>query len=284
LPVPVLINGEPGHCLDPLDRGVAYGDGLFETIAVGNASPLLWDYHMQRLGEGAMRLAIPLPDPELLHREAMQLIDAQPHGVLKIQITRGIAQQRGYAPPATPSPTRIHQFHPASAAYPLEPLKPVKLRLCSTPLGISPALAGIKHLNRLEQVLARAEWRDPQIFEGLMADPRGYIVEGTMSNLFLVDGERLITPRLLNSGVAGIMRRVVIESARDLGLALSEADVEREQLFSADALFITNSLIGIRPAESLDGFAFAPAKIDKKLIETAHKRAFDAKEPGGMFQ
>lgn len=270
-----------------MDRGLQYGDGLFETIAVRASRPLLWGYHIERLAEGARRLGIPAPDAGLLYREARRAIGDAPHGALKLLLTRGVAEQRGYAPPPRPHPTRVAQFHPSPSPYPLPPLEPVRLRLCDTPLGVSPALAGIKHLNRLEQVLARAEWRDRRIFEGLMRDPGGDIVEGTMSNLFLVEGDALITPHLLNGGVAGIMRRVVMESARSLGLRISEERVDKQRLFAAEALFITNALIGIRPAASLDGVAFDPGKIDKQLIETAHKRAFEAvlenEEPGGMF-
>ncbi|HSN73136.1 MAG TPA: aminotransferase class IV, partial [Steroidobacteraceae bacterium] len=128
---------------------------------------------------------------------------------------------------------------------------PITVRWCSTQLGRNPGLAGIKHLNRLEQVLARAEWSDVSIAEGLMLDTEGEIVCGTSCNVFAVIDGSLTTPDLRYCGVAGVMRRQVLSVAAALGIAVNEAPLRPDELARASEVFVTNAIAGIRPVGRL---------------------------------
>jgi 4-amino-4-deoxychorismate lyase len=141
------------------------------------------------------------------------------------------------------------------------------VRLCTTRLGSNPQLAGIKHLNRLEQVLARQEWNDPDIREGLLLDAEGFMIEGTMSNLFTVTGKSLATPDLTGCGVAGIMRTVVLEQAASLGLDVTVKPLPLAAVQQADEVFLTNSLIGIWPMIELENRAWNPGPVTRQMQE-----------------
>jgi 4-amino-4-deoxychorismate lyase len=144
----------------------------------------------------------------------------------------------------------------------------VTTRICETPLGCNPRLAGIKHLNRLEQVLARSEWEDPAIQEGIMLDSDGHIIEGTMSNLFLISNNMLYTPDLSRCGVTGVMREVVIELANSLGISVKSITMHRSMLEEGDELFLTNSLIGIWPVVRCDDKVYALGAVTSLLQQS----------------
>jgi len=143
----------------------------------------------------------------------------------------------------------------------------VAIRFCATPLSANPVLAGIKHLNRLEQVLARAEWQASEIAEGLMADEQGRVVEGTMSNLFVVSSGELWTPPVDRSGVAGVMRALVLDIALRQGIPARVREIRRPDLERADALFLTNSLIGIWPVRRLERWEYDISAIPERLCD-----------------
>jgi len=260
----VLVNGKPVDCVSSLDRGLLFGDGVFETIAVTDGEPCLWSRHLRRLGEGCRCLHLPVPDEVLLRGEAEELLNGHVTGVLKIIVTRG-AGGRGYRLPGKTQPTRVLQRHPWPDFPPECADQGVRVRLCTTRLGRNPQLAGIKHLNRLEQVLARREWDDPGIREGLLLDEAGNVIEGTMSNLFAVNGETLVTPDLTRCGVAGIMRTVVLEQADGLGFDVSVRPLQRADVEQSDELFLTNSLIGIWPVISLDKRTWNVGPVTRQL-------------------
>jgi 4-amino-4-deoxychorismate lyase len=244
--VRILINGQSGNCLSTLDRGLLYGDGLFETMTVRDGMPVLWSRHIARLHAGCARLGITPPAADLLQAEAAGLCRDAAQAVLKILCTRG-AGGRGYCPDTATVPTRILQLHPYPS-WPADYTKQgVRVRLCRLRLGCNPPLAGIKHLNRLEQVLARAEWNDRAIGEGLMQDVHGYLVEGTMSNVFLVSDGVLLTPDLSRCGVAGITRALILELARQKEIPTGVRDIAMEELEQAQEVLLCNSLIGIWP-------------------------------------
>ena len=249
----ILINGQSNDQLLASDRGLHYGDGLFETLVIIHGEPQLWDAHRSRLAEGARRLAIPIPDEALLLAEARQLCASQPQGVLKIILTRG-SGGRGYRAPEVPAPSRILLSYPWPSFPDFE--QGVALRWCETPLSSHPILAGLKHLNRLEQVLARNEWQDEAIYEGLMCDSQGRVIEGTMSNLFVLKDGELFTPELSQSGVAGVMRGQIMQMLADSGVNCQQTTLCREDVSSADELMISNSLIGLVPVSSLAGQAY----------------------------
>ena len=246
----VLIDGAEAGCLTVADRGLQYGDGLFETLAVRDGAPCLWREHFDRLSRGADRLGIPCPPRELLLHECRWLTGGESTGVLKIILTRG-SGGRGYGPPETPQPIRILTLYPWPD-YPADwGEQGVKVIFCRTPLGENPVLAGLKHLSRLEQILARSEWRDRGVAEGLMQDGRGRIIGGTMSNLFLVRAGRLLTPQLDTCGIAGTVRDLVLRMGGTFGIRVLEKDIMRADLAAADGLFLTNALIGVWPVRYL---------------------------------
>ncbi len=206
---------------------------------------------MRRLCQGCDRLGIHRPDTGLLRDEAIQEAGKMPKGVLKILITRGPGG-RGYSPPASQQPCRaLHTF--PWPPYPADRVRRgVDVRVCDFRLGRNSRLAGIKHLGRLEQVLARSEWNEPAIAEGLMLDTEGRVIEGTMTNLFLRKGDRLYTPDVSDCGTAGIVRELVMDMAGESGLTLSVTDLYPEDVFAADGAFLTNSVIGFWPVRKLE--------------------------------
>ena len=211
----ILVNGRAGGTVDPLDRGLHYGDGLFETIAIVGGRPRFIDWHFERLVGGARALGFPAPDLDAL-RADIAAVATEPRCVVKLVLTRG-AGERGYRPPRDPQPTRIV----AAAPWPAGPRDAasagIRLGWCRTRLARNGALAGHKHLNRLEQVLARAEWDDGAMDEGLMQDDRGRVIAATQANLFArIDGA-WCTPRLDECGVAGVMRRAFQPMVRRTG-------------------------------------------------------------------
>ncbi len=280
---PLYVNGEARDTLPVSDRGLAYGDGLFETIAVREGKPEFWGRHLARLREGCERLRIVEPDMGELSRESQLLLNGQrtshgvEQGILKIIITRG-SGGRGYRAPEDPHPTRIVAFHPWPDIPETHTSEGVKIRRCDLRLGHQPALAGIKHLNRLENVLARAEWDDPEIAEGLLCDGEGNVIEGTMSNLFMEREGVLSTPDLSRCGVAGIIRAVVMEEAGSQGLSVQVGDIRYEDVMTADALFLTNSVMGIWPVRELDGHAALISPTTRALMERLETRRRNHRE------
>lgn len=251
--------------MDCADRGLHYGDGVFTTLSVSRGVPLFLDRHLARLQADAARLDIPFPGWPVLAEETRRLGSRQAEGVLKIMLTRGVGG-RGYRCPAEPATgTRILSIHPQPNYLPELAETGVAARVCNLRLGINPRLAGVKHLNRLEQVLARAEWNDEAIREGLLLDHEGFLVEGVMSNVFLVREGRLCTPLLDRCGVAGVMRGLVLEAARAAGLEVEETRILPGEAFAAEELFLTNSVIGVWPVCALEGKAF-PVGVTTRLL------------------
>jgi 4-amino-4-deoxychorismate lyase len=262
--IKVLVNGIVEDCVASSDRGLLYGDGLFETIAVVDGLLQCWPRHLHRLQAGCDRLGLPAVDSTALLHECYALAGETAKAVLKVIITRG-SGGRGYRVPDTAVATRIVQLH----EWPYFPDACVEhgvtARVCNTRLGQQPALAGIKHLNRLEQVLARREWNNPDIMEGLLLDSSGYLIEGTMSNIFLVRDGKLLTPDLSRCGVAGIMRTRVLELADSLSIDAAILPVEVKDLREADEVFICNSLIGIWPVIAVDAIAYERGAVTTRL-------------------
>lgn len=259
-----LVNGQPGSGISVSDRGLAYGQGVFETILVAKGRVCLLDAHLARLLLGCERIGIPVAGLETALRQDLDRVEL-PSGdaALKVIVTCG-AGGRGYVTPDQPCLSRIVMLSPMPD-YSDQPHKGVRVRWCTTTVAVQPALSGIKHLNRLEQVLARAEWSDPGVREGLVCDTRGCVIEGTMSNLFFVRDGVLHTPDLSGAGIDGVMRREVIEAAQKKGIPVSIGDYQPMQVLEADELFLTNSLIGIWPVTQLDGNMFPPGRIALEL-------------------
>lgn len=251
LPV-IAVNGVVGAQVSPLDRGFTYGDGVFETCRLNNKKIPLWDFHKDRLLKSCERLLIPVTE-QLIETQLFNLLadinitDA----VVKITVTRGEGG-RGYKSPDHTSPTIVVGVFPV-AEYPTTYYSEgVTARLCAQRLSCNTSLAGLKHLNRLEQILACAEWHDSEIAEGIMFDANGNLIEAIFSNIFLVKNGELYTPDLSHAGVAGVMRRFIIETlVPQAGLKIHIAALGIHDLFNADEVFLCNSLYGMWPVKKL---------------------------------
>ncbi len=261
----ILIDGVPAESISALDRGFQYGDGVFETIAVYRGKPLLWERHLARLARGLERLAIPSLSNQLLQSEARQLCEGVTRGVLKIVVTRGVGG-RGYASHGIAAPTRVQYLFPWPDYPPQAAREGVAVQLCQISLANSRRLAGIKHLNRLEQVLARAEWDAPYA-EGLMRDESGNVIEGTMSNVFIVTDGKLMTPDLASAGVEGVMRGEVMEAAVRLGVSCEVVPLSLVDVRSAQEIFLTNSLIGVWPVRQLQDKHYVIGSVTRAVQE-----------------
>lgn len=247
----VLINGKTDDKISVNDRGLQYGDGVFETIAYRHGKPEFLNAHLTRLESGCALLNIAFEQQDILRQElesVFQQLDND--AVIKIIVTRGEGQ-RGYFSENTTMPTRIISTHPFPQFPESYQSEGVILRFCEQRLSTNSRLAGIKHLNRLEQVLARNEWDDPDISEGIMSDHDDNIIEGTMSNIFIVESDKLYTPVVTRTGIAGITRATIIELATRSGLAVEERIIDRRQLAEADEVFVCNSIIGIWPVSAI---------------------------------
>jgi 4-amino-4-deoxychorismate lyase len=250
------------------DRAVQYGDGLFETVAIRDGKPRLWDYHVERLCTGAARLGLEVPaEPALRSGLDSALEQARPGDarcLAKIVLTAGTGP-RGYARPPSARTTLLTGIS-AAAVLPVSCYRDgVDLRICNTRLAVQPQLAGMKTLNRLEQVLARNEWGDDEVFEGLTLDAADRVICGTMSNLFLITGQELVTPALTRCGVAGVMRRHVLTLLDSAGIDCSVRDVGLGELWSSDGVFLSNSQFGILPVRSCGEHAWPLQEVFRRL-------------------
>lgn len=255
----VLVDGRAQVQVSPLDRGLLYGDGLFETIRFVDGAAPLWARHMQRLQGGCSRLDLPAVKPSVLREEALRSIEGLNDAVVRITLTRGLGE-RGYRPPAKPRLTRIVAASAPPSLRAQDYHDGVTARLCSLRLATQPALAGIKHLNRLEQVLARAEWNDQEVYEGLLCDQEGEAICATMANLFAVIDGVLVTPPVDRCGVAGVARAEIL-AGRDVHVRRLPLDT----LEKADEVFLSSSVRGILPLRAVGEQVFPVGPCTRAL-------------------
>ncbi|OGT04316.1 MAG: aminodeoxychorismate lyase [Gallionellales bacterium RIFCSPLOWO2_02_58_13] len=251
----MLVNGVPGNTISIRDRGLLYGDGVFRTLRAEQGRALHWPLHYLKLQHDCAKLGISCPDEALLLSELDQVLAQHPDGVVKLIVTRG-AGARGYMPTAGVAPTRIWDFSLLPEYPPEWAAQGIKAHVCGLRLSAQLRLACVKHLNRLENILAAielndAQSHDSQLAEGLLLDADGLLIEGIRSNLFLVSQGRLVTPDLSRCGVAGIQRGRVMAWALQHGITLHVRDVGLEEALHADELFIVNSVIGLWPIREL---------------------------------
>ena len=246
------------------DRGLHYGDGLFETIVCLRGQPRFLRDHLQRLSESCARLAIAAPAADEL---SARILEAGRGGdcIVKLIVTRGEAKERGYRIDPALCPTTLVLRHPLNRPDPAAIQSGVRARLGKLRLAESEQLAGMKHLNRLEQVLARAEWSDPAIGESLLGSRSGELISGTMSNVFIVRQGALETPALERAGVRGVMRAVVLRTARAAGLAAHERAIGWSELPGVREAFLTNSVMGVCPIRELDGRALEVGETTRRV-------------------
>lgn len=257
------LDGQPADSVGLRNRGLAYGDGLFETIAIRAGRAVLLERHLQRLMLGCRRLAIAYDGPRVLS-EVERYAALMGEGVLKLILVRGDSQ-RGYAADPSRPALRILQAGPPAAWPAAHAASGIRLYPCATRLSEQPLLAGLKHLNRLEQVLARAEWQDPGFAEGLVLDTTGRMIEGVFSNLFLVRDGQLLTPELSRCGVAGVMRAELLAQAQVLGLSTWMGDLWPNDLQGADEVFVCNSVYGVWPVKAFTDLNWPAGPVTRKL-------------------
>jgi 4-amino-4-deoxychorismate lyase len=260
-----LVNGVPGDAIAISDRGLAYGDGVFRTLSVRDGHPRHWRRHFDKLSSDCAVLGIAAPDETTLLAELAQLArSAGPDFAFKIIITRG-SGPRGYAPPSPAQPTRIVSAS-ALPQYPQDfSARGIRLRLCMLRLGFQPALAGVKHLNRLENVLARQEWGDADIAEGLLCDIEGHVICGTMTNLFIVERGVLFTPSLARCGVAGVTRDRVMVAAAGHRVDCRVEHISYDRLMQAEEVWFVNSLVGLWQGRELGDRRWAPGTLAARM-------------------
>lgn len=261
------VDGRPASSIGLGNRGLAYGDGLFETIRVRGARLTLLDRHLDRLMLGCQRLGMAI-DEAALRGELQAYAHGLGEGVLKLMVTRGDSA-RGYASDPLAPARRILQGGPLPSYPPQRQAEGIALFPCSVRLAEQPALAGLKHLNRLEQVLARAQWQGSEPAEGLMRDTSGRVIEGVFSNLFLVSDGELCTPGLSRCGVAGTLRAELLDRLAAQGQSARVEDISMARLRAASEVFMCNSLYGIWPVRRCGELAWPVGPHTRKLQRTA---------------
>lgn len=251
----VSINGRIDASPTAHDRGLSYGDGLFETLLVQKSRLPLQDLHLSRLNNGASTLQITYDEKELTQYISHLLLAAKESGVeeavLKIVVTRGMAG-RGYQPKVSAPATIMLGLYPLPLIPESYYSEGVKVFLCNHRLPKNKKLAGIKHLNKLDYVLASLEWLDLDYHEGLLFDADNYLVEALSRNVFVLSKGKLLTPSLEHSGVAGILRKLVIEKySKILGLEVIEKELTLEALLTTEEVFLCNSITGFWPVQAI---------------------------------
>ncbi|GHA16779.1 aminodeoxychorismate lyase [Arenicella chitinivorans] len=263
-----LVNGKQTPQTSALDRGLLYGQSVFETVAVENQTLLLWEAHLNRLVAGASAIGVPLSADFLAalsgeaHAAATQCDERT---VLRVTVTAGQGG-RGYLNPDPMQPTRILSCHP----YPQYPVDHrdvgITLGISDIRLATQPLLAGIKHGNRLEQVLARSQWHaDWQ--EALLLDHDLNVVEATQSNVFLARDGVIFTPKLDRCGVAGVMRDYLIAVAQSIGVDTRIVRLSLSDIEAADEVFVSNSIIGLWPVQRCLSRHYKSREISSKLLK-----------------
>jgi 4-amino-4-deoxychorismate lyase len=262
-----LVDGRPADMIAVNDRGLQYGDGVFETMTCREGQPRWLDRHLRRLQHGCGALGLAFTDEALLRQELIMMA-AGSTCILKAIVTRGPSIQRGYRASTTASPTRIVSRHEWPSANP----QPLRVAWSAVTLGENPALAGVKHLNRLEQVLAQNAM-PPGVDEVLMCSTNGTVVSASAANLFLIGKDMLLTPALDRCGVAGVMRALVLEAASALGLSVAVRPIVPAEVTSAAGLFVTNVRRGPQAIGWLDGRELPTQPLVARLAALIHATA-----------
>ena len=246
------VDGQPAASVPLDDRGLMYGDGVFETIVCRSGEPRFLALHLARLADGCAALGIAAPPATTLAADVRRA-GGEGDSLVRLTVTRGSSSERGYAPPAGATPRRIVQRHPLAI---VADAAAGGIRACHTTVvaGVAPQLAGFKHLNRLENVLARSRLAATGCAEAVLSTAAGAIVGGTMSNLFACIDGRLLTPPIDVAGVRGVMRAVVLREAAQLGLQAREQALRAPDLRRASEIFFTNVRVGIWPVRELEGW------------------------------
>jgi len=272
------LNGQPSSSIALDDRGLAFGDGLFETLLINNSSVTLLAYHLERLLEGAHALRLSL-DPDLVAKELRSFIASYSlsQGVLKLIVTRG-SGPRGYAVAENSQLNRVLLFYPAAKFKPFAARSPVIAELSRLKLAPQAALSGIKHLNRLEQVLAKTKgYSQSGCSDSILLDINGNVIETVSSNLFFFSGDQLLTPDLSLCGVNGTVRRLILaELEMELGIKVLIRRIKLSQLRQASLVFSTNSVRGVQRIQCIGLWSYPGDtvgdhhSVEQQFLRIAH--------------
>lgn len=263
----IWVNGVSQASIAPMDRGLAYGDGLFATMRTGVDGILFFEAHQARLTAGAARLGFDWQMSPALAEQLITLAEQYPHHCVKLLITRGVGG-RGYAPPEPVLATEVVSVHPIPAHYAVWQEQGIHLKTSPVRLGHQPLLAGIKHLNRLEQVLIRSQTLPEGFEDWLVLDCMGKVIESSMANIFFIKGNQVVTPSLELCGVAGVMREQVMLALLAQQMNIDCLPFDAEQLVEFDSAFITNSVLGVVDVLAIDTHTFTRAPITAHLRQT----------------
>ncbi len=256
----VWVNGEQRQDLAVSDRAVQFGDGCFTTARV-LAGEVQWlPAHLKRLQQATQRLLIEHVDWRALEQEMVSAAAQQGEGVLKAIISRG-SGGRGYSAAGCHLPTRIISLSAYPAHYHQWRSTGVRLALSSVRLGCNPLLAGIKHLNRLEQVLIRTQLEQTDADEALVLDTTGRLVECCAANLFWRTGTQVFTPQLTQAGVNGIMRQHIMTLLAERGQPCQQISAEMAVLAHADEVLICNALMPVLPVYQIEDWRYASRQL-----------------------
>ncbi|RPH23593.1 aminodeoxychorismate lyase [Buttiauxella warmboldiae] len=255
-----LINGEWTDNLPANDRAVQFGDGCFTTARISDGEVKFLDQHLLRLQQACEKLLIPFIEWSLLKSEMLQLAATEKQAVLKVIITRG-SGGRGYSAANCQQPTRLLTVSGYPSFYTQWREQGISLALSPIQLGINPHLAGIKHLNRLEQVLIRTHLEQTPAQEALVLDSDGWLTECCAANLFWRKGSRVLTPYIDKSGVNGTMRQHIIACLAGTAWQVTEVRESVAALAEADEVLICNALMPIVPVHQAQGWRFASREL-----------------------
>ena len=273
-----LINGIFKKNISVLDRGLAYGDGIFETMnwCVSKSNNIkiygveYWKRHLERLKIGCDKIKLPMPSEDLLNSYKNKILKKSAEsslnrGILKIIITRGVGG-RGYKYESSLKPTIIFLSFPAKTIDHKLYNSGVRVKLSKTDISENKRISGIKHLNRLDSVIARSEW-DDNFFEGLFVDKSGNLLEGTMTNIFFIKNKVLYIPKLKSCGIEGIMSQVIKEKKNLFFKDFMERNLKFSEINNFDAMFLTNSIIRVLPVKHLENVSFKITEELKSLVK-----------------
>jgi 4-amino-4-deoxychorismate lyase len=245
----VIVNGEYINQVSLSDRSVQFGDGCFTTLLVTKGIAEFWSAHRQRLMQGCERLSINFSAWELLEKSVYELSQKHNKAVLKVIISRGIGG-RGYGTDESAVPSFFISQHAFPNHYLEWQAQGIALSLSPILLAKQPLLAGIKHLNRLEQVLIKQQLQHTTFDDVIVCDTDKHLVESSAANLFWCIGNTWFTPDLSQSGVDGVMRNQVLRYFKQQGIAVKLVKIGSEALLKAEQLFLCNSVMKVIPARN----------------------------------
>lgn len=267
----ITVNGHLTDVLPVNDRGLAYGDGVFETILIVRGEMPLWPLHHDRLLKGLLKLNISLESQRIRQviDKVLEIASSAPEDllVLKLTVTRG-QSSRGYQVDPSASSTVITQLAPV--ALDTDKYNGIHVHLCQQTLGAT-TWGGLKTLNQLAYVLATQERLHTDFDEGLLFSDKGELIEATSRNVFIVKGDKIITPIIVDRGVAGVMRQTIMDKlAVQIGVQVLEQSVSKSDLFSADEIFLVNSITGIWPVIQCEEKRWSVGPVTRSLQAMCH--------------